>query len=249
MRVLSELDADVIGLQEVWCTDDENQAALLAAELGYEFAFVPSPAPEKWQRRIDDNTVGIGNAVLSRWPILSTASVCLPAGDAEDEGRIALHVTIDSPHGRVPFMTTQLNSAWGHNEIRRNQLRSACDLVCSQPVERFPPVLCGDFNAMDDYDEIRALAGKSAPLVADLVLLDAWKFVGHDRPGYTWDRTNPHVERSHEPSARIDYVFIGIAQAGGAGKAVDAGLFGCTPLDGIWPSDHFGVWTDIHIPE
>jgi len=107
--VLSELDADIIALQEVWFTDEMNQAEVLASELGYHFQFVPSPAPQKWQNRINDDTIGIGNAVVSRWPIVSTKTLRLPAGDAIDEGRVAIHTMIDTPHGLVPLTTTHLN--------------------------------------------------------------------------------------------------------------------------------------------
>lgn len=244
-RTLGALDADVIALQEVWHTSTENLAESLAADLGYHCAFAASPAPGKWQRRIGDDSIGIGNAILSRWPIVDERAVRLPSGDAPDEGRMALHAWIESPHGSLPFVCTHLNSGWGHSTIRADQLRTTAELIRDEGRGECPPVLCGDFNAAEDFDEVRALAGKRDLLVPDLVLVDAWTFLRPGEMGHTWDRRNPHVEASNEPSARIDYIFVGLADATGAGKPAACGLFGAEPVDGIWPSDHFGVWVDL----
>lgn len=245
LKTLTDLDADVLALQEIWHDDDENFAAHLADSLGYDYAFSPSPNPSKWQRKLGTDRYGIGNAVISRWPIVFHTTTDLPSGAAPDEGRIALHAKIKTPHGALPFTCTHLNSAWGHSNIRAEQLRAIGEFVQSEPTAPFPPVVCGDFNAMPDFDEVRAFSGKSAPLLPNFVMLDAWYFVHPLRPGFTWDQANTHVDEAHEPSARIDYVFVGPANNDGVGKALDAGLFGTKPVDGVWPSDHFGVWVEL----
>lgn len=243
---LRALEADVVGLQEVWHTNDANFAQQLADLLGYQMAFAPSPRPEKWQRRIGDDTTGIGNAVLSRWPITTANQVRLPAGDAPDEGRMALVTTIDTPWGELPFTTTHLNSAWGQSAIREAQLQTTLEHMATMPTHRFPPVLCGDFNAAPDFDEIRAVSGRRPPLAPCGPLLDAWEFLHPLEPGWTWDRTNPHVDALHEPNARIDYLFVGPPDQDGIGRPQAAGLFGHQPADGVWPSDHFGVWVELN---
>lgn len=78
---LRSLNADILGLQEVWHTCEENFAEQLARELGYEFAFVASPAPEKWQQKLGAPTVGISNTILSRWPITRTAIIRIHRSD------------------------------------------------------------------------------------------------------------------------------------------------------------------------
>ena len=243
---LADVKFDVCALQEVWHTPEENFAETLASQLGYEFAFAPSPNPGKWQRKINDDQIGIGNAVLSRWPILTTETVRLPDGDADDEGRISLHTRIDTPNGTLPFTSTQLNSGWGQSTIRTQQLRTVGSHIRENMSGDLPPVLCGDFNATPDFDEVRSLSGKRDSLVPDLVLFDAWEFTQPDDPGYTWDQRNPHVEATHEPSARIDYIFVGMASGAGRCKPKSSHLFGDSPIDGVWPSDHFGVYADLH---
>ncbi len=240
---LRRVAPDICGLQEIWSDGGGNLAASLAAELGLHFAYAPSPEPGKWQRKIGDPTIGIGNAVLSRWPIAESDVRRLPAGDEPDEGRVALYARIQSPSGSIPFFTTHLNTPWGQSALRREQVRVVAEFVREKGNAEFPPILTGDFNAMPDYDEIRCLVGKSPPPVRGFVLLDAWSYARPLELGWTWDRRNPHVAATFEPDARIDYVFVGLPGGDGRGHILNAELIGCEPMDGFWPSDHFGVLT------
>ncbi len=173
--VLEDLRPDICGLQEVWSVPDENFAASLARDLGMHWTWVPSPAPQEWQRRIEDQTVEIGNAVLSRWPIIDRKDLRLPAEDVPDEGRTALYALLDAPGGNVPFFTTQLNSAPDQSAIRRGQVVALARFVAEHATPGFPPVVTGDFNAEPDSDEARLLGGhKTAPVVPGQVLVDAW---------------------------------------------------------------------------
>ena len=83
------------------------------------------------------------------------------------------------------------------------------------------------------------------PAVPGLVLVDAWRYAAAGDPGLTWDRTNPHVAATGEPSGRIDYVLVGLPSAGGYAQVVTAGLLGDRPRGGMWPSDHAGVVVDV----
>ena len=59
VEVLKEVDADVLGLQDVKAEEENGMKPLsdLAAALGMNYVFAESWAPE------------YGNAVLSKWPI------------------------------------------------------------------------------------------------------------------------------------------------------------------------------------
>jgi endonuclease/exonuclease/phosphatase family metal-dependent hydrolase len=74
---------------------------------------------------------------------------------------------------------------------------------------------------------------------------DCWSAAGAG-PGYTYDRNNPYALRSHEPSSRIDYVFVRGPDARLRGEPIAARLALDAPTDGVWPSDHFAVVADIH---
>jgi endonuclease/exonuclease/phosphatase family metal-dependent hydrolase len=245
--VLAGAAPDVVGLQEVWATDTENAAARLAERLGLHWCWVPSPHPQHWQRRGGDPTTAVGNAVLSRWPIVATSHVDLAGPDGVEDGRTALRADLATPAGRLPFVTTQLSSAPGLSRVRRAQLRHlARALAAPTAGATLPPVLTGDLNALPDSDEVRMIEGVlTEPAAPDLVLVDAWRYAGPHDPGHTWDRANPHVAATGEPSSRIDYVLVGLPRPGGAALAVGAGLLGDRPHEGVWPSDHAAVVADL----
>ncbi len=237
---LLRVKPDLCGLQEVWSDRGENLAVSVADELGLYMVYAPSPAPGKWQRKIGDPSVGIGNAVLSRWPITESEVRRLPVGDEPDEGRVVLHAQINSPFASIPFFTTHLNTPWGQSALRQAQVRVIAEFMREKSGD-FPPILTGDFNAMPDYDEIRSLVGKKPPPARGFVLFDAWSYARPLEPGWTWDRRNPHVAATLEPNARIDYVFVGLPNDDGQGQVLDVELIGTEPAGGLWPSDHFGV--------
>jgi endonuclease/exonuclease/phosphatase family metal-dependent hydrolase len=220
---------------------------LLAAELEMYWAYVASPAPGRWQRRIGDDRVTIGNAVLSRSPITARAHRTLPDAGTPDEGRTLLYACVDAPGGPVPFFTTQFNSAPEQSAVRCAQAAAVAAFVAEHAGQGHPPVVTGDLNAEPDSDEIRLLGGhKTAPAVPGLVLVDAWRYADPAARAWTWDRRNPHVLASLEPSARIDYVLVGLPTPDSRGGVLSAELFGNQPEGGVWPSDHAGVVAELH---
>ena len=230
---LRSLDADLIGLQEVWVDRGGNFGAALAEELSMHWAWSPSPAREA------------GNAVLSRWPITGTRRETLEAGELAD-GRTILLAAVDAPAGTVPFFTTQLSSPPDQSALRCAQVIQVSRFIARHAGPGFPPVLTGDLNAEPDSDEIRLLCGhKTAPAVPEQVLVDAWRYADPGEPGDTWDRRNPFVLATHEPSSRIDYVLVGPPTDGGVGHVVRAWRAGADPVDGVWPSDHAAVVAEL----
>jgi endonuclease/exonuclease/phosphatase family metal-dependent hydrolase len=247
-RVIEETSPDIVGLQEVWATGTENQAERLSTELGLKWAWAPSPAPERFQRRIGDNTMEVGNAVLSRWPIVSSVSRSLPGAGA-DEGRTALITVVDAPSGQIAFVTTQLASTVGESALRCEQVRALTGHIVDEAPDTASLVLTGDFNAEPDSDEIRLLGGhKTAPAVSGLILVDAWRYAEPGRREWTWDRRNPAVLATGEPSARIDYIFVGYRPPTPALYVRSARLAGDVPSHGVWPSDHTAVVADLDGP-
>ncbi|WP_406404454.1 endonuclease/exonuclease/phosphatase family protein [Streptomyces sp. NBC_00879] len=249
LSVLRELRPDVVGLQEVWAGGGENLARWLAQELGMQWTWAPSHAPQRWRQRLGDPTVDVGNAVLSRWPIVDRAVLRLPAPEAYDDGRLALYARLDAPGHQVPFFTAHLTSVPHASAVRCEQVAALAGFVAAhRGGTRFPPVVTGDFNAWPDSDEIRLFGGyKTAPAVPGQVLLDAWEYAAPEAPSATWDAANPFVAATFSPSARIDYIHVGPPGPGGLGTVRSIRRAGDGPVDGVWPSDHAAVVAELAV--
>ncbi|ABS02926.1 endonuclease/exonuclease/phosphatase family protein [Kineococcus radiotolerans] len=256
LAVLAQERPDVVGLQEVWADEGENLAQWLGERLGMHVAWSPSPAPQRWRRRLawngEDPAVvdglQFGNAVLSRHPLLDQEVRELPGGGDEDEGRTALKVLVDAPRRPLPFTTTHLNSSPAESAVRVEQVRALVPFVVGghRRGEHYPPVLTGDFNAVAESDELRLAGGYLTPgPVPGVVLVDSWRFAAPDDPGFTWDRRNPFVARVHQPSARIDHVLVGLPPFTGEGSVRDVRLVATEPVGGVWASDHAAVVVDL----
>jgi endonuclease/exonuclease/phosphatase family metal-dependent hydrolase len=238
---------DICGLQEVWADDGVNLADEIAAELGMNWAWNPSPFPERWQQRADEPAAEIGNAVLTRWPICDAIELPLPPGDSGDEARTAILVIVDAPRGGIPFATTQLTSAPWDSASRIAQVKELAGLLAAHDVHDYPVVLTGDLNAEPDSDEVRLLGGhKTPPARPGFVLVDAWRYAEMDAIPWTWDRANPHVAATMEPSARIDYVLVGPPRDG-RGRISSVERVGHRPVRGVWPSDHAGLLVQLGV--
>ena len=251
---LAAVAPDVVGLQEVWArgsgSDAVNAAGLLARRLGMHWAWVPSPAPERWQRKIGDASIAFGNAVLSRWPVVGVAHADLPGpSSGAPDGRRVLHTALDTPVGRLPFFTTQLSAFPGRSGLRCAQVRRVAEFVAlDSPADGLPPVVTGDLNAVAESDEVRLLEGfLTEPAVPGLLLVDAWRYASPDDRGITWSRANPHAAKTGEPDARIDYVLVGTPT--GSARVTGARVVGDRPRDGVWPSDHAAVVVDLRLGE
>ncbi len=233
---LKRLDADIIALQEVWSDEATNQAAELAAELRYHHVFASS---------MDIKEFGFGNAFLSRWPITRQDSVILYGQKETDEGRLALFAEIDGPRGLIPVFSTHLNWRYEHSHIRQRQVADLARFVDGMRPWSFPPIVCGDFNASPESEELRMLKGLTTCPVEGLFFHDAWNVAGGDGSGFTWENMNPYVVEELEPNRRIDYILVGEPKARGAGHVVDCRVTGNEPIDGVWPSDHHAVSAEL----
>jgi endonuclease/exonuclease/phosphatase family metal-dependent hydrolase len=237
IATIRDLDPDVIALQEVWLADGTSSAQLIAEALGHHV--------EVAHRLVLDG-VGFGNAVVSRWPIGRTATRPLPRGtDVDDEERLVLLAEVDAPNAPVQVFSTHLN--WRHDQgaIRQDQVRQLCAFVAAERPRSYPPIVCGDFNAEPDSDEIRMLTGLAAVPEPGVVFRDAWTAPGSDGPGYTWADSNPFAKAEFEQERRIDYVFTGWRRNDGRGAPLSCRVVGDVAVDGVFPSDHYGVLAEL----
>ena len=244
--VVDEVRPDILTLQEIWDDGSTNLARLLADRLEGHVAWSLAPNLERWRGRVVEPGVAVGDAIVSRWPIVRDETLALPSGDAHDEGRSALCAILDIDGVRVPVLTAQLNSSPSQSGVRCLQVRTLARAIAAHGGGAFPSLLTGDLNAEPDSDEIRHLCGhKTRGALPGLVLVDAWRYAPPEDLGWTWDRTNPYVARTGEPSARIDYVMTTVPGRDLVGRILTARLAGNAPIAGVWPSDHAAVVVDL----
>lgn len=260
---LAELRPDVLGLQEVlrqvapgaspdgvWQvpasaaeSDGHDQATVIAAGyMGYA----------AYARAMDyGNGLAFGNAVVSKFPISELRTFELP-GRETGEVRSLLHAVIEHPAGRLPVFVTHLNWKLHHGSVRVRQVQFICERIRElEPIDgtRLPPVLMGDMNAGPDSDEMRYLCGLATIGDKSVYFADAWVYGGDGTPGYTFDRKNRFAAIAHEPPRRIDYIYVRGPDSKLRGEPLSTRLAFATATPGaegdVFPSDHFGLVTDI----
>jgi endonuclease/exonuclease/phosphatase family metal-dependent hydrolase len=238
---ITRLDPDVIGFQEVIKGAGIDTASDQVPD-GFHVEF--GAAIPFWLDREKE----FGNAVASRWPIADSDVAELPG--ERDERRIALSVTIDAPFGPLSFTSTHLNFKLHHGYVRTQQVVPLCALALRRrPRDGFPPIITGDFNAEPDSDEIRYVSGFHSIDGTSVQFFDAWRVAGDGSPGYTWSNRNDYARIALEPDRRIDYVFVGypirLGDRYGVGHIEKCRVVCDHEEDGVWPSDHFGVYAEL----
>jgi endonuclease/exonuclease/phosphatase family metal-dependent hydrolase len=243
---LDRLDPDLVAFQEALRGPHLDQVAdLLGPRLPHrDYGRAGTFVREGVQ-------LDFGNAVASRWPLVGREEQRLPdRGDAET--RSALHVDVDAPLGRVAFTCTHLHWRFHHGDTRLRQVQAlATRVIARRPKGGFPPIVAGDFNAEPEWDEIRYLTGGHAIDGKTVYFHDAWRVAGRgapapgEPPGCTWSNRNPYARLALEPDRRIDYVFAGYPTSRGLGRIERCTVVLDDAVDGVWPSDHFGVLAEL----
>lgn len=237
---IERLDPDLLGFQEAMRGDGFDQVPELLEGLSYEIDF---GSGSMW------GEMEFGNAVASRWPISDRELLELP-DLGTDEGRIALSVTVGAPVGEVSFTVTHLNWKLHHGFVREAQVVPLCEMVLRRrPRGGFPPIMVGDFNAEPDSAEIRYVRGFGSADGRSVMFYDAWHVAGDGGPGYSWSNRNAFAAIALEPERRIDYIFSGYpirtADGYGIGKIGTCRVVCDDGPDGVFPSDHFGVYAEF----
>lgn len=241
---IDRLEPDVIGFQEALRVPYLDQVPQLLGDRGYHVDFVG--ISNFWREGRESEVGLVGNALASRWPIVDREELRLPdAGDGEQ--RAALSVTLDSPCGPLGVTVTHLNWKLDHGHVRERQVVALCDLALRRRPERgFPPILLGDFNAEPDSAEVRYVTGRQSRESRSVCFLDAWERAGTGGDGITWSNRNPWARLECEPDRRIDYVFVGLPHPrDGRGELIECRVVCDTERDGVWPSDHLGVYAEL----
>lgn len=184
-QILSRYDPDVVALQEVDSglerTGSEDQARIIADELGFEFAFCPT---------VTSPGGAYGHALLSRFPIEVTCSARLPsAGRRRNEPRAAMLASFEIASRRVSVLNTHFGLGWLERAAQAAEILTHNWL--GRVPESEPLIVCGDFNMRPHSTPYRALTRR---LVDSQLVCDSWRAAS----------TFP----SRFPIARIDHVFV-----------------------------------------
>ena len=227
---------DIVCLIESWSSNETTQAERVAQRLGMEHhLFVGDWVQEDW-------VSGIG--LVSRWPLSIVERRKLRGEEDSGVGEV-LSAAVEGERGHIHFFAVMLDYPLDASAVRQEQLRQLAQLISETTRRRHPVVVCGDFNAGPDSDEIRMLTGRSATLAPGLVFYDAWEVAGDGTAGHTWSNRNHLAAVDMYPDRRFDYVLSAWPRLGAVGHPTHCELLGVAPSDQMQLSDHYGVLADL----
>ena len=145
-RVLADLDADVIVLQELWRPDRQRgRADVAASQLGYDVLYEatgPASTDHRWPRLTRRGEGESGIAVLSRIPVTRVGTIAIgPTPGDPAPRRTALDVALDLGGETLRLIAVHITSRLPHGpplQLRR--------LAGALPPAGTPTVVAGDCN-------------------------------------------------------------------------------------------------------
>ena len=78
--------------------------------------------------------------------------------------------------------------------FEKKQVNYILEYISKLEKSTFPNILCGDFNADPNSDEIRLILGLTSP-VYRTVLRDSWQITNPNDHGYTWSNENTFAQK------------------------------------------------------
>lgn len=264
--------ADIVGLQEVMCMQGPlgtlSQLDAIVDGLPQPVTTVapPTAAPSLYPHRAYapawtiDSASGftMGNAILSRFPIVETQATLLP-NPIGHETRSLLYALCETPHGLLPVFVTHLDWQFELSHARCQQVSFIVDQLADWLAQArqggrdvLPAVLLGDFNAEPDSDEVRFLRGRHALVSARSGALRGCYFNDvidfcHGDAGPTFARDNVFAVKEREPDRRIDYIFVAPPDRFSRGLPLSARRCFTQAEGGVHPSDHYGVICELRL--
>jgi endonuclease/exonuclease/phosphatase family metal-dependent hydrolase len=236
VRQLQALAPHIVTLQEVrQVPGAREQAAEVASALEARYVFAAADP--------DSRGGPVGNAILSTYPLERVGTLTLPsrAGDP----RVALKCRVATPAGSLTCVTTHLSWELDAAAARERQILAIDEFARADPGD-LPTVMTGDFNCTPDSEVHRFLTGRVALAGRSTYWRDAYQRRHKRSDGFTWSARNPYVARSVERDRRIDFIFVAAMRDRGPGAILHARVVCDLPdYDGVFPSDHFGVFAEI----
>jgi endonuclease/exonuclease/phosphatase family metal-dependent hydrolase len=233
---LAEIAPDVICLVEAWRHGESSQPERIAKRLELPYHhFVGDWKQEDW-------VSGVG--LVCRWPMSEPQPRELRSEDGAGVGQ-AVYVVVDGERGPIRLFAVMLDCPLDAGAIRQSQVKQLVHFVQEVASHRDPVIVCGDFNAGPDSDEIRTLTGRSATAGPRMVFYDSWEVAGDGSPGYTWSNQNPLAAVGLYPDRRFDYILSAWPRRGGVGHPTHCALLGVRSPEQDQISDHYGLVADL----
>lgn len=185
-RILAEQCPDIVALQELDLgrrrSRAEDQAAVIAKELGLHVVFCPT---------LTHSGEHYGHALLSRWPIQVAKRAFLPHDSKSwfKEPRAALWARVHVGSTLINVITTHLGLGVTERALQVQALLGP-EWIGSIPSDE-PVVICGDFNLMPGSRPYRLLARQLKDI----------QVARKDQPPLS-------TFSSVRPFTRIDHVFV-----------------------------------------
>jgi len=134
-----------------------------------------------------------------------------------------------------------------HGFKRERQMPALNEFARGRGKNDFPAILLGDFNTDPESAEIRYLKGLQSLQGGSAYWCDAWDQAGDGSKGTTWSRSNNFAAWAPLPNRRIDYIFVAQPRLDGASTIDECSVVCNERADGVWPSDHFGVFARLRV--
>ncbi|KAJ7035071.1 Endonuclease/exonuclease/phosphatase [Mycena alexandri] len=203
-----------------------------------EHFFVTPADRNKWP---EDTLYGNVTMVDKSIPVVDAYILEFGLSSMQRTGVIVdIRLGAPSPHEHdviLRVINTHLESLSQGNDVRPEQLKLLSKFLKGPGVRG--GIIAGDMNPVGPKDA-------AAPGL--LGLQDAWKKGDTDERGFTWGKQPPH-ERF--PAARFDKILY-LPKKGyrvDEPRRIGVGLkvVGDRLPGGLWTSDHYGLWTKVHI--
>ncbi|MGE0680346.1 MAG: endonuclease/exonuclease/phosphatase family protein [Candidatus Binatia bacterium] len=234
------LDVDILALQEASTGNSRgNVAERIAERLGFYFAYAPAGfrlfsfeplnTVTNWVMNLTE-----GPAIVSRFPIVSWQAYDLPRCGRFTDPRVLLCAELNTPWGPVVVCSTHTSGLPCQTEsiVRlTNKHRAA-----------LPLLLMGDFNAPEDSPTIAVLTQGAG-------FVDTFRLMNPKEAGKTvWQRVDVTYSTVFR---RVDYVFLAPRPDLPMRVASSRVVLNTPRQQGggrvLWPSDHYGVFTEVQI--
>jgi endonuclease/exonuclease/phosphatase family metal-dependent hydrolase len=195
---------------------------------------------------------GQGSAIASRWPIEDFHQLDQNLTPRVTSGATTLAAEITTPLPIGPVLFANHVPSWQANFERERELQAVAG---ARFIERLRGdsdrnvILAGDLTADPDCSSVRFLCGRQSLDGMSVSYRDAWASAHPGETGETSTPDNPLAYDWDWPYRRLDYVLVRCGLHGGPTLEIAA----CErvfdhPVDGVWPSDHFGVVADLVPP-